>query len=153
MSTPLIHQHHLDGRAAAALRRSARVPKHYQRALGYTCRSTVSRHMSGEMPSEFTRSLRFVDALARGYGTSPWPFIAEHMVVALQGDIRLQDTRALEARLEELTDLAFTLATNAYRMARHGHRQDQAEADTRAAEAMLERAAIQRELAEREERR
>ena len=133
-----------------ALRTIAPIRKHWQRAFGFANRSTTARYYSGEWPSPVTHVIRTLDTLARCAGCNPWPLLVEGIVTVTQAEISAAGTPALEARLEEVTDMAFTRTANAHRMAMHGHREDQAVADIAAAELLLERAAIQRELAERE---
>lgn len=149
---PLLHQQALSDQGAAALRaRIAPVRKHYQTAFGLNCRSTVSRHYSGEWKSDVTRALVTVDRLARAHRTvNPFALIAEMLVVAIAGRLEMESTEWLLARERELEDLVDVLEANARRMARHGHRLDKAEAHKKAADAREELAAINHVLHERE---
>jgi hypothetical protein len=151
VTAPLIHRHCLDEYATAALPRIAPVRKHWQRAFRLETRGAVSRHYTGERPSAVTHVLRTLDALARNAGTTPWPVIAEGIVVVTQAEIRTASTAALEARLAFLDDREHDLEAQENRQTARGrNRLERAAANIAEAEVQLERAAIERELNERE---
>lgn len=144
----------LIARSGAANRRAAPGPlKQYASAVDVDI-STACRHRKGDKHAPATKLLVVVDQLARGEHTSAWPLIAESIATAYQAEFSERSTQDLERELEELTDAEHDLEADLNRETarfpiQHDHERC-AQADLAEAETLLRRAAIHRELAERE---
>lgn len=145
---------------AAANQRAFPGPqKKYMHACGVG-KSTASRHLKGDVHAPSTHLL--VDAAraaAEGGNASAYPYVSEVIATVNQHQIKLADTAVLRARLTVLdeTEHAREHSQNlqkerVVRAPTPEQLEAGAAADIAHAETLLERASIQRELAERQRR-